>query len=263
MSKYISIQIPISCHEDWDNMTSATQGRHCNSCQKTVIDFTSMTDTQLANFFKTKNENVCGRFYSDQLNNEITISKSTLPWLKYFFTITLPAFLFSQKSNGQSKMIAEQITHTNKSKNVNLQEQNEKDSFKFLEEVIVKSSINKSTHCTIAGSVSILMGGALSSMRVHTSKVVKAKSLNEITIYPNPINANTKMNIAWKNNIISSQYIEIFDATGKLLQKEIINISTKLQNAFFTLKQIPAGFYIIRITDTKTLQKTSKEFIVN
>jgi hypothetical protein len=260
MSKYISIQIPTSCHEDWDSMTAATQGRYCNSCEKTVIDFTSMSDTQLANFFAKKKENVCGRFYSDQLDTAIAIPKRQIPWLKYFFTITLPAFLFSQKGFGQKKNYKEEITQVNKFSKTSLQV-NEKDSFQLLEEVVVKADVYTrrlgyvKTTCTRT-----MMGSTIRRMSIFSDK--KAKTQNEITIYPNPISVNSKMNITWKSNIAANQYVEIFDAMGNLIQKEMITITTKLQNAYFWLKQMPAGFYIVRITDTKTLQKMSKEFIV-
>jgi hypothetical protein len=262
MSKYISIQIPTTCHEDWDSMTAATQGRYCNSCEKTVIDFTNMSDTQLANFFAKKKENVCGRFYSDQLDTAIAIPKREIPWLKYFFTITLPAFLFSQKGFGQKKNYKEEITQVNKFSKTSLQV-NEKDSFQLLEEVVVKAELsNRRVMGYVFTCRHTLMGAAISGTLVKGSKETKAKSSNEINIYPNPIVANSKMSIAWKDNIAANQYVEIFDARGTLIQKEMISITTKLQNAYFWLKQMPAGFYIVRITDTKTLKKMSREFIV-
>ncbi|MBS1781275.1 MAG: hypothetical protein JST70_18255 [Bacteroidetes bacterium] len=53
-------------------MTSTERGRFCNSCQKTVIDFTGFTDAQLHAFFSSsKCSNVCGRFYDDQLSRGI------------------------------------------------------------------------------------------------------------------------------------------------------------------------------------------------
>jgi hypothetical protein len=262
MSKYLSIQIPVNCHEDWDSMTAATQGRYCNSCEKTVIDFTNMSDTQLANFFAKKKENVCGRFYSDQLNTTIAMPKREIPWLKYFFTITLPAFLFSQKGFGQKKNYKEEITQLNKFSKTSLQ-LNEKDSFQLLEEVVVKGGKVRMIRCTTSGSVSLMMGSTISGITIRKSKEIKATTQNEITIYPNPIAANSKMNITWKSNIAANQYVEVFDAMGNLIQRETIAITTKLQNAYFWLKQMPAGFYIVRITDTKTFQKMSKEFIVN
>ena len=66
MSKKFQLQIPEPCRESWDKMTPVEQGRFCDSCQKTVVDFTAMSDMQLAAFFKKPSTgSVCGRFYND------------------------------------------------------------------------------------------------------------------------------------------------------------------------------------------------------
>lgn len=68
------------------------------------MDFTTMSDRQLAEFFKKPEANVCGRFYGDQLNRNIDVAGKRIPWLNYFFQISLPAFLVSMKANAQGKV---------------------------------------------------------------------------------------------------------------------------------------------------------------
>ena len=104
MSKKISISIPVPCHEDWNKMTDVAKGKFCGSCQKEVIDFSGMSQSQLVAFFKKPAGSVCGRFRNDQLDAEMTIPAKRVPWAKYFFQIALPAFLFSAKSNAQGKV---------------------------------------------------------------------------------------------------------------------------------------------------------------
>lgn len=100
MSKKIQLSIPKPCHEDWDVMTPVEKGRFCGSCQKQVVDFSNMSDRQVAEFFKKPSTgSVCGRFMTDQLQREIEIPKKRIPWLKYFFGIALPAFLVSLKAS--------------------------------------------------------------------------------------------------------------------------------------------------------------------
>ncbi len=106
MGKYLNIEIPQSCHENWNAMQPNAQGRHCLSCAKTVVDFTVMTDTELINFFSTKKDNVCGRFIAEQLNRDILIPKKKINWVKYFFQFALPAFLLSIKPS--SKIFGQQ-----------------------------------------------------------------------------------------------------------------------------------------------------------
>ncbi|MBE9662529.1 hypothetical protein [Mucilaginibacter myungsuensis] len=35
-----NIRLKFNCPTDWNEMTNTTGGRHCNSCNKTVYDFT-------------------------------------------------------------------------------------------------------------------------------------------------------------------------------------------------------------------------------
>lgn len=71
---YIQINIPQPCQEDWSKMTPQEQGRFCDSCQKCVVDFTSYSDEELYKYLQQhKNEQVCGRVKSTQLNRPITL----------------------------------------------------------------------------------------------------------------------------------------------------------------------------------------------
>lgn len=103
--KKITLSIPQPCHEHWDQMTPADKGRFCASCQKTVVDFTNMSDRQLAEFFKKPAASVCGRFYQEQLNRDIELPRKRIPWARYFFQFTLPAFLVSMKAAAQKRTV--------------------------------------------------------------------------------------------------------------------------------------------------------------
>jgi hypothetical protein len=97
----ISISIPKPCHENWDVMRPEAYGRYCGSCEKTVIDFSNMSDRALVQFFKQPTGLLCGRFMPDQLDRVIEVPRKRIPWLRYFFTIALPAFLVSCKFAGR------------------------------------------------------------------------------------------------------------------------------------------------------------------
>lgn len=69
MTKIKKITIPQPCHEDWAKMTAVEKGRHCNACEKTVIDFQNMTNEQVIDYFlQAKNKKTCGNFSSKQLD---------------------------------------------------------------------------------------------------------------------------------------------------------------------------------------------------
>ena len=76
MSKSFKIKIANPCHEDWQNMSPNAKGRHCQSCEKTVVDFSIMTDADIISFFKNKPQNACGRFTAYQL-------EKTYPFVTY------------------------------------------------------------------------------------------------------------------------------------------------------------------------------------
>ena len=99
--KKFQLSIPKPCHENWDAMIPEDKGRFCGSCQKTVIDFSDMSDRQVAEFFKKPADAVCGRFHQDQLQRTMEIPRKRLPWIKHFFTIALPAFLLTLKAGAQ------------------------------------------------------------------------------------------------------------------------------------------------------------------
>jgi hypothetical protein len=117
MAKKIQLSIPEPCHENWNDMTPVDKGRFCGSCQKQVVDFSNMSDREVAQFFKKPSiGSVCGRFMQDQLNRDLTIPKKRIPWVKYFFQVALPAFLFSAKAKAQGSVVKVSVEKLVKSK---------------------------------------------------------------------------------------------------------------------------------------------------
>lgn len=66
--KVIQIKIAEPCHENWGAMTPNDKGRFCDSCQKTVVDFTRMSDAAIFRFMEANTASVCGRMSNDQQN---------------------------------------------------------------------------------------------------------------------------------------------------------------------------------------------------
>lgn len=95
-------QIPTPCHEDWNTMTPNERGRHCLSCQKTVVDFTNKSDAEIRRILLSHKE-VCARMKLDQMNRELI--KDPSPTKKWFQWGAVTAFLglsfptLSQKSS--------------------------------------------------------------------------------------------------------------------------------------------------------------------
>lgn len=67
------IAVPEPCHENWEGMTpvGGTTARHCDSCEKNVVDFTGFTDAQLHAYSREAGAKICGRFRPDQLGRPL------------------------------------------------------------------------------------------------------------------------------------------------------------------------------------------------
>ncbi|MDF2191813.1 carboxypeptidase-like regulatory domain-containing protein [Paraflavitalea sp. CAU 1676] len=94
MAERLHLNIPEPCHENWQQMTPNEQGRHCLSCQKTVVDFTLMSDQEVLRYISTASTSVCGRFHDDQLNKTYTEQriKPSFTW-RYIWQVVVSGFL--------------------------------------------------------------------------------------------------------------------------------------------------------------------------
>ncbi|MBE9666289.1 carboxypeptidase-like regulatory domain-containing protein [Mucilaginibacter boryungensis] len=84
MKNIKSISITNPCHEKWSGMTPLTNGRHCATCCKTVVDFTTMSNQQIIDVLSGAN-NVCGRFMPAQmalLNQSLQTQKTVQAFWK-------------------------------------------------------------------------------------------------------------------------------------------------------------------------------------
>ncbi len=114
MKRSLHISIPEPCHENWDKMNPVEQGRFCLSCQKSVVDFSQMTDKEVLNYFFQHDQKLCGRFADDQLNRVIADPKErkSTKWY-YALNMFIVGFLFNAKANSQDKTILKGDTIVN------------------------------------------------------------------------------------------------------------------------------------------------------
>ncbi len=64
------LSIPKPCHENWSEMTPNEKGRFCNSCTKTVVDFTKMNSKEIQSYIhNNKHQRICGHIKQNQLDS--------------------------------------------------------------------------------------------------------------------------------------------------------------------------------------------------
>lgn len=69
MTKQFKIEVTKPCLEDWHSMLPAKDGRFCQACQRTVIDFSNWEDEAILQYFlQNQHQRTCGRFHSAQLD---------------------------------------------------------------------------------------------------------------------------------------------------------------------------------------------------
>jgi hypothetical protein len=98
--KSIKLSIPTPCSESWENMTPNEQGRHCDSCNKTVIDFSLFSDKQLIEFFSTLTGKICGRLNPMQVERELIYVEQKNHFLYKLLFGTALTFGFVGSANG-------------------------------------------------------------------------------------------------------------------------------------------------------------------
>ncbi|WP_299779075.1 carboxypeptidase-like regulatory domain-containing protein [uncultured Formosa sp.] len=69
------LHIPKPCSENWNVMTPTERGAFCSKCKKEVTDYTHASKYQLAKILDEKGA-ICGKFRSQQLNTDISSSRS-------------------------------------------------------------------------------------------------------------------------------------------------------------------------------------------
>ncbi|WP_028981064.1 energy transducer TonB [Sporocytophaga myxococcoides] len=113
MKPQIGISNP--CHEDWEKMKIGVRSRFCISCKKDVTDFRDKSRQEILEYLILNyNKQVCGRFYSSQLDFSYEDFVVTIKALSNqqqssnlaFYLLTLGALVLSgceNKSNVEAK----------------------------------------------------------------------------------------------------------------------------------------------------------------
>lgn len=116
------IRIPEPCGERWEEMQPNGCGRFCAQCQKTLIDFSVLTDGEIANLLqKNAGQALCGNFLSTQLDRPIpasdlpkasTLKSKAAAVLLFLASGTASLNLWGQGKAGTTQTTGEQAPQT-------------------------------------------------------------------------------------------------------------------------------------------------------
>lgn len=77
--KALTLTIPEPCGENFNEMIPVKGGKFCGSCEKTIVDFRTMSDGQILHFYKKNNGKICGVFNEVQLNKAMPFPLAVKP----------------------------------------------------------------------------------------------------------------------------------------------------------------------------------------
>jgi len=77
--KALTLTVPEPCGENFNKMTPVKGGKFCDSCEKTIVDFRTMSDYQILRFYKENNGKICGVFNQKQLNRAMPFPMEVAP----------------------------------------------------------------------------------------------------------------------------------------------------------------------------------------
>ncbi len=112
--------IPHPCSEDWNKMKIALNARHCDHCNKEVVDFTRMSREEILTYLiQNAEKKVCGRISKSQLDFTtedwvVSVTKSIEPkgvgTLSFASLLLLGITIFPSCGNSSNQIQAEPQT---------------------------------------------------------------------------------------------------------------------------------------------------------
>lgn len=136
--KYLQIQISTPCSEDFSKMTSVEKGHFCSNCEKVVIDFSKMSDQEVANFYKKNGGDICGSFHPSQLNRDIRLAQ---PKVNSIFGKAAGLILTGVLSAGVTNVAAQSLEVTPPFSVVDSEHKNEEEKKESIKEKVIRINL--------------------------------------------------------------------------------------------------------------------------
>jgi len=100
--KNLQLILTNPCTKQWSDIERPDGMHYCDRCEKNIVDLTHKSDKELIQFFKHKNENVCGRLLASQLNRNLVLPPTKINW-NWLMPLALGALVINPAQAQQLK----------------------------------------------------------------------------------------------------------------------------------------------------------------
>ncbi|MBL7912707.1 MAG: T9SS type A sorting domain-containing protein [Bacteroidia bacterium] len=280
------IRIPEPCHEDWNKMEPDTKGKFCNSCSKSVIDFSNKTDLEIKDILlEHKGQKVCGHFKKTQIDRPLNIridfnnlpkNVSTTKAFAIALFFVFGTFLFSCTTIDGKKVETIEVVNNKNEQYVEGEiapMQMKEDTLKLeklpltecsvetvdggisVEEVLVNEPKIEEVH-TLGMMVYIpdtietvvpQIDSTIGARKIIEEPIISNKQ-TELEVYPNPSTGEftVKYDVLKRADV----RVDIYNMAGALL-KTAVNVSQQFEGKYqipVNLNNLPTGVYIVNVT---------------
>lgn len=274
MNPNFQLKLVTPCHKSWDSMRPEEKGRYCASCNKTVVDFTDMSDREQIAHLARAGQNVCGRLMPDQLNRAFLLQPvpDKNRWKGWYLILAgllvanrLPAQIRQSKPRPIAvispvrERIAPVVEQDTMPKPV-------ADSFKVLPAAVVHGFAGRRNTCTgYLGGLSVVRSIKITSWKQRLTDTLEACHLlpkKELSVYPNPVRPGAAISLSWQ--VEEGKYqVCLFNMAGALIQQRNMHVGSTGQ---VDLLEIPAtlskGVYILRAIGAGNGKTYSRKLVV-
>jgi hypothetical protein len=91
---HFRITLDKPCSQNWDALPNRGEGKFCEHCSKTLLDFTSLSDEELFRKIRTASANVCGRVSPHQLNRNMLVGNPERKASSFWNRVLAAALLY-------------------------------------------------------------------------------------------------------------------------------------------------------------------------
>lgn len=117
----------------------------------------------------------------------------------------------------------------------------------------------------VMGEVVVVAGMVAPSISKNKTKKkeVCLKIEPSLSIYPNPVNGFSTINVKWQGLEKGEYLLEVYNMQGALMQSQALNIEAWMKEYALKLQLQTAGNYVLRLTHKKSGKHLGQQFIVN